>query len=171
MRRPHLRKTEIPLENRHTHTHTSSSSSDSSSDSSETSVQVRRSGRERAQTTQYDPATGQTIPDREFSVLVASAARNYINTLAEIDIEELHLTVVTANLYLERSAVGAGFGGGFSNTNEFKVMQYNQAINGPDAETRKVEIVIEHSRIMKNKVFIVVPKCDLPPNTRLIGST
>ena len=79
--------------------------------------------------------------------------------------------MVTAILYLECSAVGAGIGGGFSNTNELKVMKYNQAVNGPEGEIWKAEIINEHSRMIKNKVFTVVRKCDLPPRTRLIGST
>ena len=71
---------------------------------------------------------------------------------------------------MECSAIGAGIGGGFSNTNELKVIKYNQSINGLDEETWKAEIINEHSNMMKDKVFTVVLICDLPPSTRLIGS-
>ena len=50
-----------------------------------------RSRRERARTTQYDPATGRTVPNNE-----CGAAQNYFNILAEIDNEELQLADVTA---------------------------------------------------------------------------
>jgi hypothetical protein len=33
--------------------------------------------------------------------------------------------------------VGAGVGGGFTNTNELRVMKYHEAINGPDGKKSK----------------------------------
>jgi hypothetical protein len=36
--------------------------------------------------------------------------------------------------------VGAGVGGGFMNTNELKVIEYHEAINGPDSELWNAEV-------------------------------
>ncbi len=36
--------------------------------------------------------------------------------------------------------VGAGVGGGFTNTNELRVMKYHEAINGPDGKKWKVKV-------------------------------
>ncbi len=36
--------------------------------------------------------------------------------------------------------VRAGIGGGFTNTQELKVMKYHEAINGPDGDARKADM-------------------------------
>ena len=92
---------------------------------------VRRSGRTVTQTTTYNPTT-----DKATDI---SAMQNYFACLAELDNEELTTANKVHNLHVEVESVGAGLGGGFTNTNELKVMKYREAVNGPDGESWKEE--------------------------------
>jgi hypothetical protein len=49
--------------------------------------------------------------------------------------------------------VGAGVGGGFTNTNELCMIKYHEVINGPDGEKWKAEVKTEHGR-MEKVVFL-----------------
>ncbi len=62
-------------------------------------------------------------------------------------------------------------GGGFENTVELCPMKYDEAINGPDGEAWKVEIEKEHKRMVKNGVFEVVSREDLPKDVKPIYGT
>ena len=50
--------------------------------------------------------------------------------------------------------VGAGVCGGFTNTNELRVMKYHEAINGPDGKKWKAEIKTEHWKNGKKWYFL-----------------
>jgi hypothetical protein len=78
--------------------------------------------------------------------------------------------VIYHNLFTEISNVGAGVGGGFENTQELRVMMYNEAISGPDSELWKAEVDNEYNHMVKNKVFETVYKKDLQPGTKVIDS-
>ena len=69
---------------------------------------------------------------------------------------------------MEVESVGAGLGGGSTNTNELKVVRYREAVNGPAGESWKKEIVDEHNRMLKNKVFEAVDKESVPSGTKII---
>jgi hypothetical protein len=56
----------------------------------------------------------------------------------------------------EFADVGAGIGGGFENTNKLKVMNYKEAVNGPDGDHWKPEVENEYQQMLTNKVFKVV---------------
>ena len=71
---------------------------------------------------------------------------------------------------MEIESFGAGLGGGFPNTENFKVMKYQKAVNGPDGESWKEEIVNEHNRMLKTKVFEAVDKEIIPHGTKLVDS-
>ena len=94
--------------------------------------EVCRSGRTVCQTTTYDPTTGKAAE--------ISAVQNQHAYLAELDNEELRIHIKVTHLYLELESVGAGLGGGFTNTNELKVMKYQEAANVPDGERRKEKL-------------------------------
>ena len=71
-------------------------------------------------------------PDRltydTFAAMIGGAAElKYLAGMAEINQTELSTTYVVAE-GLELSAVGAGLGGGFSNTSELKAMNYKEAM-------------------------------------------
>ena len=70
-----------------------------------------------------------------------------------------------------KSKVRAGLGGSFINTNELKVVKYQEAVNGPDGESRKEEILNEHDRMLKNNVFEAVDRDSIPRGTKVIDST
>ena len=53
--------------------------------------------------------------------------------------------------------------------NELKVMKYREAVNGPDGEYWKEQLVNEHNKMLKNKIFKTVDK--LPPSNKPIDST
>jgi len=73
------------------------------------------------------------------------------------------------NEYVEYVNVGAEVGGSFDNTAELKPMKHEQAINGPNAEAWKAEIDNEHNRMVKNKMFEVVKREELPGAARISG--
>ena len=77
-------------------------------------------------------------------------------------------TIEVEILYLELESVGAGIRGGFTNTNELKVVKYQEVVNGPDEESRKEEIVNDHNRMLKNNVFEAVDKECIPPGNKII---
>ena len=84
----------------------------------------------------YNQSTGKAV---QFA-----AVQNYYSLLAELDNEEVELNGELANLYVEYSNVGAGIGGGFKNTNELKLMNYEQGINGLETKEWRAEIENEH---------------------------
>jgi hypothetical protein len=56
---------------------------------------------------------------------------------------------------------GAGTGGGFNNTKELQVMNFNEAVNGPDGEHWKAEVENGYQQMLANEMFEVVLKKDL----------
>jgi hypothetical protein len=67
--------------------------------------------------------------------------------------------------------VGAGVGGGFTNTNEIGVMKYHEAINGPDGKKWKAEVKTEHGRMVESGVFEKVKLSKLRSDVKVIDTT
>ena len=95
-------------------------------------------------------------------------------------IEEMGETALTAaeqnyyfalSEYLEYGCVGAGIGSGIANTNELKVIGYDKAMQKKDKSKWMSSINEEHDRMLKNKVWMVVTKKDVPKNADIIDST
>ena len=95
-------------------------------------------------------------------------------------IEEMGETALTAaeqnyyfalSEYLECGCVGAGIGSGIVNTNELKVIGYDEAMQRKDKNEWLKSINEEHDRMMKNKVWMVAKKKDVPKNADIIDST
>ena len=119
--------------------------------------------RTRTQRPIYNPDTGH---DTDFSselhavqnysnAIVLSnsfgVVQNFQNTLAELDNAEVMEDTRAQNRYYETqgigfeiSAVGAGVGGGFTNTAELAPIQYREAMSGPKAEVWAKECDNEH---------------------------
>ena len=74
----------------------------------------------------------------------------YLECFAELD----NCEVAT----FELSLVGAGVGGGFSNTNELKVLNFRQAMKGKDAEEWLKEVKNEKKRFNKYNALTPVPR-------------
>ena len=61
-------------------------------------------------------------------------------------------------------------GEGFTHTTELHVMNYKKAMSGKDADEWQVEVDKEHERMVKNNVWEVIPKKDVPPKTKILKS-
>ena len=85
--------------------------------------EVRRSGGSVRQTTTYNPTTGKS--------------------------KDLRLTNTSEvkTIYLEIENVGASLAGGFTNTNELKVMKFQETVDGSDGESWKKATVNEHNKM------------------------
>ena len=93
---------------------------------------------------------------------------------------ETALTAVEQNYYFalseyldwsEYGCVGAGIGSGIQNTNELKVIGYDEAMERNDKMEWVNSINKEHDRMIKNKVWTVIKKKDVPKNADIIDST
>ena len=73
------------------------------------------------------------------------------------------------DLKSELALIGAT-GEGFTHTTELHVMNYKQAMSGKDAEEWQVEVDKEHERMVKNEVWEVIPKSEVPPRTKILKS-
>jgi hypothetical protein len=69
----------------------------------------------------------------------------------------------------EMALIGAGIGGGFVNTEELHVMNYNEAIK---LEKDKWDYAVEeeHDRMVNNKVWTPVPIDKIPEGTKIMTS-
>jgi hypothetical protein len=75
------------------------------------------------------------------------------------------------NSVSEYIKIGAGVGGGFTNTNELRAMKYHEAINGPDGKKWKAKVKTEHGRMVKSSVFDKVKLGELPSEVKIINTT
>ena len=87
----------------------------------------------------------------------------YLACMAELDNDEVAAT--------ENLLVGAGIGGGFSNTTELKVMKYKEAMSSEDAEAWKEEVTKEKERFDKFNGLTPVPRSQMPKGTKLMRAT
>ena len=94
----------------------------------------------------------------------------YYDVFNITDQDKITLASIQHRIYFEAANVGAGVGGGFENTQELRVMTYNEAINGPDGEHWKAKVENEYQQMLHNKVFETVMIADLPPGAKLINS-
>lgn len=93
-----------------------------------------------------------------------AAERNYAASLQEINNEELETID-------EVMCVGAGIGGGFANTSELTVLNYNQAMKGPRRAEWRKEVKNEYDRMMKFNALKRVKKKDLPRGAKVMSTT
>jgi hypothetical protein len=91
----------------------------------------------------YNPSTGATI---KWSDVVAAEVDdienqgvNYYEVLG-INKNEVKVLQMPNNSVSEYINVGAGVGGGFTNTNELRMMKYHEAINGPDGKNGMLKL-------------------------------
>ena len=68
-------------------------------------------------------------------------------------------------------AVGAGIGGGFTNTQELRPMKYSEAMNTPDAEQWAKAVDEEYQRMLDNKVWKAVDRKEVPKGAKMLSST
>jgi hypothetical protein len=101
----------------------------------------------------YDPATGKTVSWNVAASKVDVATETeallvketgYYNQFNVVDLDEVSLVAMHHMQTSEFANVGAGIGGGFKNTKELKVMNYKEAINGPDGVRWQAEFENEY---------------------------
>ncbi len=94
---------------------------------------------------------------------------NYYDVL---EINECKLEVLQNNHkeLIKYVNVGAGIGGGFTNTLELKVMKYYEAINRPGGKAWKEEVRKEHQRMINSGIFEPVKISELPEGIKLIDT-
>ena len=71
----------------------------------------------------------------------------------------------------EYGCVGAGIGSGIQNTNELKVIGYDEPMQQDDKKEWEKSINKEHDRMIKNQVWTVVKKKDVLKNADIIDLT
>ena len=71
----------------------------------------------------------------------------------------------------EYGCVGDGIGSGIQNTNELKVIGYDEAMEQDNKKEWEKSINKEHDRMIKNQVWTVVKKKDVLKNADIIDST
>ncbi len=138
-----------------------------------------KKGRQSIPPGHYDLATGKTVSwnvtaskvdvETETEALAVKQT-GYYNMFNVVDLNEVALLATHHMQNLEFANLGAGVGGGFDNTKELKVMNYKEAINGPDGVHWKAEVENEYQQMLTNKVFEVVLRKDLPTGTKIIDS-
>ena len=136
-----------------------------------------KKGRQSIPPGRYDPTTGKTVSwnvtASDVDVATETEAvkdAGYYDLFNVVDLEEVSLLAMHHMQTSEFANVGAGVGGGFENTKELKVMNYKEAINGPDGVRWQAEVENEYQRMVANKVFEVVLRKDLQAGTKIIDS-
>ncbi len=98
----------------------------------------------------------------------ALVVQGYYDIFNVVDMSEITLLAMHHMQSTEFANVGAGIGGGFKNTSKLKVINYKEAVNGPDGKRWKAEVENEYQQMLTNKVFKVVLPMDLPLGSKLI---
>jgi hypothetical protein len=107
----------------------------------------------------YDPATGKTVSwnvtASEVDVETKTESKvvketGYYDMFNVVDLNEVMLLVMHHMQALEFANVGAGIGGRFENTKELKVMNYKEAVSGPDDVHWQAEVENEYQRMVAN---------------------
>ena len=138
-----------------------------------------KKGRQSIPPGRYDPVTGKTVSwnvtaskadvATETEALVVNET-GYYDMFNVVDLDEVSLLVMHHMQTLEFDNVGAGVGGGFENSKELKVINYNKAVNGPDGVHWQAEVENEYQQMVTNKVFKVVLRNDLQAGTKFFNS-
>ena len=112
-----------------------------------------KKGRQSIPPGRYDPATGKTVSWNVTASKVDVATETealvvkdtgYYDMFNVVDLDEVSLLAMHHMQTSEFANVSAGVGGGFENTKELKVMNYKEAINGPDSACWQAEVENEY---------------------------
>jgi hypothetical protein len=121
----------------------------------------------------YNLSTGKAVQWTDIATVSVNdkneVTANYYDVLG-IDKCELEVLQNNHEELIKYVNVGAGIGGGFTNTLELKVMKYHEAINGPDGKAWKEEVRKEHQRMINNGIFEPVKISELPKGIKLIDT-
>jgi len=120
-----------------------------------------KKGRQSIPPGHYDPATGKTVSSNmtasnvnvktETEALIVKET-GYYDIFNVVDSTEVAMLAMNHMQISEFANIGAGIGDGFENTKELKVMNYKEAINGPDGMHWQAEVENEYQQMVANKV-------------------
>jgi hypothetical protein len=108
-----------------------------------------------------------TKPTRLIEEYGASGYDNYAIGLT--DAEQQYYKIMRESG--EFAFVGAGLGGGFTNTSELHVMKYKEAMASSDRDKWQKAVDEEHERMLKHNVWKPVLRKDVPEGAKILTST
>jgi hypothetical protein len=71
----------------------------------------------------------------------------------------------------EINCVGDGIGGGFTNTNKLKVVNFKEALLTKDVPQLETAVDEEHDIMVKHSVWLAILKWDIPAAAKILSST
>ena len=131
---------------------------DDPSDSEDEADEVNNDREETTRTTHTRSGRPVRAPTRLITEMTAATLSEFNKAVAELYNNEI-------------VCVGAGIGGGFVDTTELHVLNYDQAMRGPDKEKWIKAVEEEHQRMVDNGVFIPTWEHELPEDTKIMSST
>jgi len=111
------------------------------------------------------------IPRSRWIEELDAIALKYLNDMQALDNIEVANAAITSCDNIELSLVGAGVGGGFTNTSELKVMNYNEAMASNDAKDWIAEVGREKGRFDKYNALTAIKRSDVPEGAKILTST
>ena len=154
-----------------------------SEEEEEEQPKTTRYGRLRRKRMMMDPSNPKTVVDKRalealnrHKARAAAADNPDLNAvLQELQSQGEKLTAIQNELGLaavnDVGLVGAGIGGGYSNTQELHVMKYNEAMATKDKDYWAKAVDEEYQRMMKYDVFTVIKHTDLPKDAKVLTTT
>jgi hypothetical protein len=106
----------------------------------------------------------------EVDDIIENLMANYYEVLG-INENKVKILQMLNDSVSEYINIGAGLGGGFTNTNELCVMKYHEALNDPDGKKWKAKAKTEHGRMVKSCIFEKVKLSQLPSDAKVIDTT
>jgi hypothetical protein len=100
---------------------------------------------------------------------LTNAEQKYQEHLMTIDLQ--NMSKEEFEIEHEISGVGAGVGGGFSNTKELKVMKFDEAMESNDKKEWQSAIKDEHQRMVNKNVWKAVHRDEVPADAKILTST
>ena len=82
----------------------------------------------------------------------ALVVQGYYDIFNVVDMSEITLLAMHHMQSTEFANVGAGIGGGFKNTSKLKVINYKEAVNGPDGKRWKAEVENEYQQMCYKRI-------------------
>jgi hypothetical protein len=122
---------------------------------------VTQSGRITSKPMQYIEEIGATASDYEIGLTMSEI--RYYASMKEFPEGEFAPG--------EIACVGAGLGGGFSNTSKLHVMKYNKAMATENASEWSKAVDQEHDRMVESGAWMAVPKESVPQGEKILTST
>jgi hypothetical protein len=94
------------------------------------------------------------VQAQQFEIALTNAELNYYQVMTQLPGQ----WDIGCNTAMEIALIGAALGGGFENTNELHVLNYKEAMEGPNKAQWTKAVVEEHDRMVKMGVWKAAPR-------------